>query len=185
MSVAQALIEGAELTVPTEAINLGKKAKRAPKVAAIKRGKGRPNIHPLAGRTYLLKEEVVSALEAPAALALLLQDAHEISEERRAVLEAAGFLKNPDNIEITMNGHVVDTIERAISLGNTLSTLGYNISYKISKERLVPNNAKNTEKGLVIAPTYDNLEINGKKVKCVVKDEFSPTRIYVYIVAAK
>lgn len=171
--------------IPTETINLGKKAKRIPKAIKEKRGKGRPNIHPLAGRTYLLKEEVIGAIEDPAAFALKLQDTHSISEERAAQLTTAGFLKNPNNIEITLNGLVQDTIERATTIGSELTTQGYTVSYKISKERLVPNNAKNTTKGLVIPPTMGTVEINGKNIKCITMDEFSPTRIYVYIVAAK
>ena len=170
------------VTEPTNTIELTTKKKKSKNkmTSEIKRSKGRPNIHPLAGRTYLLKNEIDGALEDPQLFANTLADMHELSEERRNTLLAADYLQHDNNVELTINGPVLETINRAKTIGETLTLEGYNVSFRMSKERLVP-----AGKPLALPRETQLIEINGKQVTQVVKDEFSPTRIYVYITAAK
>jgi hypothetical protein len=140
-----------------------------------KKGKGRPNIHPIEGRTYLLQSEVVKAFADPQTFAQKLQSMHAIDAARLKQFEDNNIEVGPAKwIDFTLHGPT----EVVMNLTSTILGLYPGVEHKIrlSKSAIVsPSNA------LYIKPTTETIAFKGKQQTRVTFKEFSPDNVYVYI----
>jgi hypothetical protein len=141
----------------------------------IKKSKGRPGIHPFEGRTYLLKDEINSAMSDKNAFAELMSETYALSEDRKAEL---GDIINPVNeLSFTIHGPIIQVLEQ---LHRLRAVYGSKTKINISKERLVaPTNE------LYMQPITEVIGMkNGKEVIRRLFEEFSDKNLYGYITIA-
>lgn len=145
-----------------------------------KNGKGRPNIHPFAGRTYLLKDERQKALEDPASFIEQMTETYALTDERKTALSEAGLLKSDKELSFTVNGPIDMVLNQVNSIVELYSGRDdvAEVVPNISKERMVAPSSK-----LYIKPTMENAGTtkSGKAIQKRVFEEYSPSRIYGYV----
>jgi hypothetical protein len=138
---------------------------------AVKRGKGRPNVHPFAGRPYLLKDELARAMSDKESFVALMNETHSISAERAAEL---GDIAAPaTELNFTIQGPIIQVIDQ---LHKLRGIYGDKAVVSISKDRLVPPTNK-----LYMQPITEVVEINGKKVTRRIYEEYCSSTIYGYV----
>jgi len=139
----------------------------------VKKQKGRPGIHKFAARTYLLKDEINSAMSDKEAFAELMATTYALSEDRKAEL---GEIINPVNeLSFTIHGPIIQVLDQ---LHRLRAVYGSKVKVNISKEKLVaPTSA------LYLQPITEVIgEKNGKKIVRHLFEEFSASNIYGYVV---
>jgi len=141
----------------------------------VKRSKGRPNIHPFAGRTYLLKNELKLAMQDKEAFVSLMKETYPVSDERK---KALGTVVNaPSELSFTIHGPIRNVIEQ---LHKLRGIYGDKAKINISKERMVaPTSA------LYLKPIQEVIgERKGKSVYKRIFEEYRSDTIYGYVVVA-
>lgn len=139
----------------------------------IKKSKGRPNVHPFAGRTYLLKNEINNAMSDKKAFASLMEETYAISDERKAEL---GSIANPVNeLSFTIHGPIIEVIDQ---LHRLRAVYGSKTKINISKERMVAPTSK-----LYMQPIMEVIgQKNNKEVVKRLFEEYRSDSIYGYVV---
>jgi hypothetical protein len=147
----------------------------APVVDIIKKQKGRPNIHPFAGRIYLLKKELEAALADKEAFISLMHETYRPSDERK--LQLGAELDTPNELSFTVHGEISQVIDQLCKLRDAY---GDKAKVSISKERLLnPGNA------LYLQPIREVIgERKGKKVYRHIFEEFRADCCYGYVVVS-
>jgi hypothetical protein len=139
-------------------------------VSTVKRGKGRPNFHPFAGRPYLLKDELQKAMQDKHAFVALMHEAHALTPER---IKELGTLATPvDELNFTVQGPIIQVIDQ---LHRLRGIYGDKATVSISKDRLVSPTNK-----LYKQPIIEVITINGKPVSKRIYEEYSSSTIYGY-----
>ena len=145
----------------------------APVLTKPKAQRGRPNVHPFAGRIYLIKKELEAAMADKEAFVSLMQETYCLSDERKEELGAV--LDAPNEMYFTFHGEIIQVLNE---LHRLRALYGEKARVSISKERLLSPSNK-----FYAAPVREVIgERKGKSVYKHLFEEFSPTKIYGYVV---
>lgn len=138
-----------------------------------KRSKGRPNIHPFAGRAYLLKDEINLAMNDKKSFVKLMEETYAVSDQRRSEL---GDIANPTKeLSFTIHGPIIEVIDQ---LHRLRAIYGSKTKINISKERMVaPTHKLYLQPIVEVIGTKDNKTIAKK-----IFEEFRSDNIYGYVV---
>lgn len=145
-----------------------------------KKGKGRPQIHDFAGRTYLLKKELQEALSDVDSFINLMNSTYVLSAEREEALQEAGMIRPTNEISYTFNGPINLVIEQ---INETLAKYEgrddvASIVPNISKERMVAPTSKLYQKPIMELVGKSK---SGREIHKRIFEEYSPERIYGYV----
>lgn len=152
-----------ETTTNMHIVSLDKKEKKQ---------KGRPVLHPFAGRVNLLREEVLLALENGDAFIEQMSKEHNVDEARYSELIAAGEISTEyDDIFYTFQGPidiVLEEMQNATAKWNDNSNVIL-IRHDFKKKKIITDETSK----LYVAPVKDD--------KVVKNIEVFPDRIYGYL----
>jgi|GEM_PF-4930421 len=152
-----------ETTTNMHIVSLDKKEKKQ---------KGRPVLHPFAGRVNLLRDEVLLALENGDAFIEQMTKEHNFDEARYAELIAAGEINTEyDDIFYTFQGPidiVLEEMQNATAKWNNNSNVIL-IRHDFKKKKIITDETSK----LYVAPLKDD--------KVVKNIEVFPDRIYGYL----
>lgn len=133
--------------------------------------KGRPQLHPFAGRITFRRTEVEQALQDGPAFIEKMQQAHALDEERRAVLMADGVVSNFIEMFYTYQGPIAMVLQEMQAVINRYQDKA---SVRCDFKKVNTYTDKNHEH--YVPPTIDT----SSGISKVTQVEAIPDRIYGY-----